>query len=151
MIKHVYKIKFNKSSFDLNEDYKRLAEYEKESISELDADSFFDYEEEEKYTCFVITTPLELKKYSMILLNNLILHDSQDISEKILNSEIDLELETEQKIDETNSFKYDFFIDDLNAWIYDNLEIDIVLDRITKVGINSLKEVEKNFLKYYTK
>jgi hypothetical protein len=87
----------------------------------------------------------------MILLNNLILHDSQDISEKILNSEIDLELETEQKIDETNSFKYDFFIDDLNAWIYDNLEIDIVLDRITKVGINSLKEVEKNFLKYYTK
>ena len=31
----------------------------------------------------------------------------------------------------------------------DNLEIDIILDRITEVGIDSLKEVEKNFLKNY--
>ena len=45
--------------------------------------------------------------------------------------------------------EYDFFMDDLESWIYDNLEIDIVLDRITEVGMDSLKDVEKNFLKNY--
>ena len=40
-------------------------------------------------------------------------------------------------------------MDDLESWIYDNLEIDIVLDRITEVGMDSLKDVEKNFLKNY--
>ena len=37
----------------------------------------------------------------------------------------------------------------IESWIYDNLEIDIVLDRITEVGMDSLKDVEKNFLKNY--
>ena len=41
------------------------------------------------------------------------------------------------------------FLDDIDDWIYHNLEIDIVLDRITEVGINSLKEVERNYLKSY--
>ena len=40
MVNHVYKIKFGKSSFDLNEDYDRLSEHEKQKISDLDAESF---------------------------------------------------------------------------------------------------------------
>ena len=40
-------------------------------------------------------------------------------------------------------------MDDLDEWIYDNLDIDIVLDRISDVGMESLKKVEKEFLKNY--
>jgi hypothetical protein len=146
----VYKIKFSKSTLELNDDYERLSDYEKDAISELNADSFFDYEDElDNYVCYVITTPIELDRYVKILKNNLIEHDSSDLSKKILKSEIDLD-ELEDKLDSSNYFKYDFFMDDLNSWIYDNLEIDIVLDRITEVGINSLKDVEKNFLKNYS-
>jgi hypothetical protein len=146
----VYKIKFNKSSFELNDDYERLSDYEKDIISELNTDSFFDYEDElDNYVCFVITTPTELDRYLKILRNNLIEHESSDLSKPVLKNEINLEL-LEGKLDSNNYFKYDFFMDDLESWIYDNLEIDIVLDRITEVGMNSLKDVEKNFLKNYS-
>lgn len=145
----VYKIKFNKSSFELNDDYERLSDYEKDIISELNTESFFDYEDElDNYVCFVITTPTELDRYLKILRNNLIENESSDLSKPVLRNEINLEL-LEDKLDSQNYFKYDLFMDDLNSWIYDNLEIDIVLDRITEVGINSLKDVEKNFLKNY--
>lgn len=145
----VYKIKFNKSSFELNDDYERLSDYEKDIISELNTESFFDYEDElDNYVCFVITTPTELDRYLKILRNNLIEHESSDLSKPVLKNEINLEL-LEGKLDSNNYFKYDFFMDDLESWIYDNLEIDIVLDRITEVGMDSLKDVEKNFLKNY--
>lgn len=145
----VYKIKFNKSSFELNDDYERLSDYEKDIISELNTESFFDYEDElDNYVCFVITTPTELDRYLKILRNNLIENESSDLSNPVLKNEINLEL-LEDKLDSNNYFKYDFFMDDLESWIYQNLEIDIVLDRITEVGMDSLKDVEKNFLKNY--
>ena len=145
----VYKIKFNKSSFELNDDYERLSDYEKDIISELNTESFFDYEDElDNYVCFVITTPTELDRYLKILRNNLIEHESSDLSNPVLKNEINLEM-LEDKLDSNNYFKYDLFMDDLESWIYGNLEIDIVLDRITEVGMDSLKDVEKNFLKNY--
>jgi hypothetical protein len=49
----------------------------------------------------------------------------------------------------TNSIKYSFFIDDVNEWVYNNLEIDMILDRISEVGMNSLSQIEKDFLKNY--
>ena len=150
MIKRVYKLRYSKSSLELNEDYEHLSDHEKEYISELDAEGFFDYEEDNIYFCYVISTPVELVKYSKILTNNLIQHEYLDLSYEILNSKIDIEFELEDKLDEKNLFKYDFFLDDLEHWIYNNLEIDIVLDRITDVGIDSLKQVEKDFLKHYS-
>ena len=60
---HIYKIEFDRNSYNLNEDYERLSEYEKEKISDLDAESFFDFEKDDNYGCFVITTPIEIKKF----------------------------------------------------------------------------------------
>ena len=150
MMKHVYKVRYSKSSLELNDDYDNLSDFEKEQISELDAEGFFDYEDNSIYCCYVISTPVEVVKYSKILTNNLIQHEYLDLSQEILNNKIDIELELEDKLDEKNLFKYDFFLDDLEHWIYNNLEIDIVLDRITDVGINSLRQVEKDFLKHYS-
>lgn len=150
MANRVYKIRYSKSSLELNEDYDCLSDYEKEAISELDAEGFFDYEDNNIYCCYVISTPIEVAKYSKILTNNLIAHECLDLSKDIIYNKIDVEYELEDKLDEKNLFKYDFFLDDLEHWIYNNLEIDIVLDRITDVGINSLKQVEKDFLKHYS-
>jgi hypothetical protein len=149
-MKRVYKVRYSKSSLELNDDYDNLSDFEKEQISELDAEGFFDYEDNSIYCCYVISTPVEVVKYSKILTNNLIQHEYLDLSQEILNNKVDIELELEDKLDEKNLFKYDFFLDDLEHWIYNNLEIDIVLDRITDVGINSLRQVEKDFLKHYS-
>ena len=149
MINHLYKIKFYKSSLELNGEYDRLSDYEKDIVSDLNTESFFDYEDDlDNYICYVITTPLELDKYDKILKNNLIEHEYIDLSNPVLNNEINLDY-LENKIDNNNYFKYDFFMDDLDTWIYNNLEINIVLDRINEVGMESLKDVEKKFLKNY--
>lgn len=150
MVNRVYKIRYSKSSLELNEDYNCLSDYEKEAISELDAEGFFDYEDNNIYCCYVISTSIEVTKYSKILTNNLITHECVDLSKDIIYNKIDIEYELEDKLDEKNLFKYDFFLEDINSWIYNNLEIDIVLDRITDVGIDSLKQVEKDFLKHYS-
>jgi hypothetical protein len=42
--------------------------------------------------------------------------------------------------------KFSFFVDDLNDWIYNNLDIDTILDRISQVGLDSLSKIEKQFL-----
>ena len=151
MINHVYKIKYGKSSLELNEEYQYLSDYEKEAMAELDAISFFDYDDDlQKYTCYIITTTLEINKYSKILSNNLIIHNFYDLSEDILLGKIDIEKEVKDKINSFNFLKYDFFIEDINDWLLENLNIDIVLDRINEVGIDSLKDIEKEFLKHHS-
>lgn len=146
----VYKIQFFKSSYELNEEYEKLSEHEKEKISELDAEGFFDYDDEfDRYTVYVITTSREINSYLSILGNNLIKYQLHNLSDDLLKDKVDLEMDLAGQISTLNSIKYSFFIDDVNSWIYQNLDIDMVLDRISEVGMDSLRSVEKEFLKEY--
>ena len=141
----VYKLKFSKSSYQLSDDYDRLSDIEKEKISNMEADSFFDMDDDGQYTFYIIVRPIELKAYLSVLNENLIQYNISDISDDILKGELDLELDI-KNINPLNSLKYSFFMDDLDDWVYDNLDIDIVLDRISSIGINSLRKIEKEFL-----
>ena len=148
---NVYRIDFSKSSFELNEDYDFLSESEQEKISSLDTESFFDYEDDNgKYICYLICNAMEIKKYSDVLINNLIGHTITKLSDDILKFRIELEEELKQLLNTVNSIKYSFFIDDLNDWIIEYLDIDIVLDRINELGgIDKLSSIEKEFLKNF--
>src|ERR1035437_6604444 len=147
----VYKIQFNKSSYDLNFDYERLSEYEKESISELETDrGFFDFNDvNDKFILYLVGPATEIKKYLDILTTNLIDYKISDISKDVLMNIIDLESELLGQVDSTNRKKFKLFISDINDWISKNLDMDTVLDRISDVGIKSLRGVEKEFLKSY--
>ena len=143
---HVYKLKFSKSSYELNDDYERLSDIEKEKISNMEADSFFDIDEDDKYTFYIIVNPIELKAYLSVLNENLIHYDINDISDDILKGKLEIDI---KNINPLNSLKYSFFMDDLDDWIYENLDIDTVLDIISSVGIKSLRKIEKEFLNNY--
>jgi hypothetical protein len=150
MSTQLYKIVFNKSSFELNDDYERLSEYEKEIISSMPVDAFFDYDCDDDYTCFLITSIETVKSYVSILNNNLIKHKVHNISNKVINNEINLEKEIKDSIEPTYKIKFNIFIDGVNEWILEHLDIDTVLDRINQVGgMNNLRQVEKEFLKNY--
>jgi hypothetical protein len=151
MENQIFRIKFEATSYDLNDEYDRLSEHEKERISDLDAESFFDYQDHsDRYVCYIICKPAEIKKYSDILIKNLIMHSITDLSQDILKFKIDLEYELKPLLSTVNSIKYSFFIDDINDWILENLDIDIVLDRILEIGsIDKLSDVEKEFLKNF--
>ena len=148
MSTHIYKIKFSKPSYQLNDDYDRLSEIEKEKISNMEAEAFFDMDQDDKYTFFIIVKPMELKAYLSVLNENFIPYDINDVSDDILRGNLDVEAEITQ-VNPLNSLRYSFFVDDLNDWLYDNLDIDIILDRISSIGIDSLRKIEKEFLNNY--
>ena len=146
----IFKIKFSKNSDCLNDDYDRLAEYEKDKISNISVESFFDYDDDDgRYNFILITTHIEIKKYISILENNLIWFELENLSLGILKGETDLEYVLKDKYLQTSLIKFNTFIESINYWILDNTDIDIVLDRISQVGMSKLKEVEKEYLKNY--
>lgn len=145
----IFRITFFKSTQDLNDDYDRLSDHEKEKIANLDAESFFDYEESDKYICFLITNPIEVQKYLKILKDNSIHHNCEDLSNDVLRSKFIVDRDLKDKVNNLNTIKYNFFEQDVESWILENLDIDTVLDRISEVGMDKLTEVEKAFLKDY--
>lgn len=147
---NLYKVTFNKSSFDLVDDYERLSEIDKERISDLDVFAFFDYDEDDKYAFFIIIDSLEFKSYTKILNENLIYFNIENYSKNVIKGNFDIESFLSEYSSPMNTIKLSFFIDDLNEWIYENLDIDIVLDRISEVGIKSLRKIEKEFLNNYS-
>jgi hypothetical protein len=138
----VYKISFKK----FLSTYSAVSDLDLDKIANLDIESSFDYEKEEHYYCYVITTEIEIKKYKKILENNLISFVSEDISDLLLRNEYDISY-IKEYLDEENKFIYDIFLEDLDKWIYNRLDTDIVLDIIVNKGIKSLRSVDRLFLK----
>lgn len=149
MNSNIYKIVFNHSIEELNKEYDRLSDYEQERISELDAITYFDYIENDNYHFYVVTSPNEIKKYLEILENNLIIFEFEDITYDVLTHKLDLESELLSKVNKDNNIKWDFFMEDIKEWLFNNLEIDVILDRISEVGIDNLTTIEKTFLKNF--
>jgi hypothetical protein len=83
------------------------------------------------------------------LKNNLIKFELKDISKSVLKGKIDVEILLKDKYLPTSQIKFNIFMEGINYWTMENIDIDIVLDRISEVGMNNLKEVEKDFLKNY--
>lgn len=147
----VFKVTFTNSSFELSDLYERLSDIDKERISELSAVAFFDFDDNDRYIFFIIVDNIEMNSYSKILNDNLISHFVQDISSEVLNGTSDIEKYISKFVSPMNAIKFSFFIDDMNDWIYENLDIDMVLDRISQVGVGGLRNIEKEFLDNYSK
>ena len=145
----VYKIVFNKSSFELDKDYERFSEQEKITISSMNPDSFFDFNDKEHYTLYLIFSPLDIEKYSKILYNNLIEHTSEDVSERVLENKLCVESSLKPYVNALNRFRWNTYKAKLDQWIYDNLDMDLVLDRIGQCGMDGLRPVEKKFLRNF--
>lgn len=145
----VYKIVFNKSSFELDKDYERFSEQEKVTISSMNPDSFFDFNDKERYTLYLIFSPIDIEKYSKILNNNLIEHTSEDVSERVLENKLCVESSLKPFVNALNRFRWNTYKAKLDQWIYDNLDMDLVLDRIGQCGMDGLRPVEKKFLRNF--
>jgi hypothetical protein len=146
----VFKINFYKSTVELEDLYDYFSELDKEKLDDLNAYSYFDYDDlNGNYTLFLIASIINVDKYIKIIRDNNIKVDFLDISDNVLKSKCNLEFDLKNLINEENEIKYDFFIDELNYWLLENLDIDNVLDRISEVGIDNLSKIEKEFLENY--
>jgi hypothetical protein len=146
----LYEIKFTKSSFELDKDYERLSEHEKVDIASMTPDSFFDFNDNQGiYRLYLIFSPIHVERYSKILENNLIDHTISNISESILENKICFDNDLRPFVNALNRFKWNSFKVKVDDWIYENLDMDLVLDRIGQCGMENLRPVEKKFLRNY--
>ena len=138
----VFKVSFKKflSSSSL------IPDSDLEKIASLDIESSFDYEKDDCYFCYIITNQIEIEKYKRILEKNYIGYTCKDISEDIIKNEYDIYY-IDDYIDENNYYLYDIFLDDLDRWLYSKLDLDIILDMISAKGMDSLREIDRKFLK----
>lgn len=149
----IYKIKFNKTSEGLNKLYDKFDEIDKDQVDNLDAYSFFDYEKN-GYICFLMVEKFEMSKYTEILDRYDIFYELTDYSDDILSGKFDVFIELGDKVIEDDVYSdtnFSFFVEDVEDWVLDNLEMDMVLDKISDVGMDKLTPIEKYFLKTYNK
>ena len=88
-----------------------------------------------------------MKNYKNLLNNNLIPYFCEDLSQLVLDNDIDLELELQKWAEPENYQDYDNFIYEVNQWLLKNLNLDSILDRINQKGIKTLRPIDKDFLK----
>lgn len=144
----VYQFNFNKSSIELNLDYERLTDIDKEKLASLSADGLLEYEHKGKYAFMLLANPTDVSLYTKVLDDNFVRYEKKDISEDIIKQNINLEKFFTKNIS-ISIVKYQKFLNGINKWIYDNLDIDTILDRINLVGIESLTNIEKKYLENY--
>jgi hypothetical protein len=130
----------------LEDDYDQLSDIDKEKISNINSEAFFDFDEDDRYNFLIVVDKVEFASYIRILNDNLIPFELKDISEDILKGNFDIESILEKS---NNPLRFSFFLDYLDEWVYSNLDIDRILDRISEVGIGKLRKIEKEFLDNY--
>lgn len=145
----LYRISFADSCDGLNNIYENLSEHEKEKISQMDVMSSFDCETvDKKYICYLLTSKTEINSYKRILDDSLIPYICENISQSVINNQINLEKDLIGYLNSLNYLSYEIFIEEITEWIYQNLDVDSILDRINKDGIDSLRPIDKYFLSH---
>ena len=132
----------------LADEYTYLSDNDKEKIVNIHSKATFDYEDEKQnYNCYLLIESSVLKKYKNILDLNLISYLCHDVSQSVIKNQTNLEKILSKYITSENEKDYYEFIKIVNEWILSKLDLDIVLDIINDSGIESLREIDKDFLK----
>jgi hypothetical protein len=148
-MQQVFKITFNQNSYELNNEYSKLSEHEKETIANILPDGYFEFNDKsDRYILYLIITRENLDKYLKILDSNYIQFEVKNINKKLLNG-LDIQLELKDSVNYLNRSRFNTFKIKIEEWISINLDIDNVLDRISIVGVEGLNKIEKKFLDNY--
>jgi hypothetical protein len=151
MKKRVYKIDYARDISQVTWDYQSLSDTDRIQITNFTFECSMDFVDKyQNYNMIIVTEPNEIDKLTKILTSNYIIHFSKDITEEILTNKLSIKQVVYEKGVE-NLDLYEKFKEKLNKWIFDNLELDIVLDLINEKGIENLREVDRKFLENYGK
>ena len=141
-------IEFCRSVEDVSYDYEHLSDNDKEKITNIDTVSSFDFDDEhQNYNCYTLMASNESQNWKNLLDANLIPYICHDISLNVIKNNINLEKKLLKYTNNYNENSYHEFINKLNEWIKSNLDLDTILDMINEKGVDSLRPIDKEFLK----
>jgi hypothetical protein len=143
----IIKISFNVNLPYIEDLYSTLSDLDKQRVSSLDVLSTFYHDKGELRMVYLIISSKDIKTYKNLLNNNLIPYFCEDLSQLVLDNDINLEIELQKWVEPENCNDYDNFIFEINKWLLKNLNLDSILDRINQKGIKTLRPIDKDFLK----
>lgn len=147
----VYHIEFSHTSMDLDEYYLSFSQDDIDIFMSLKFYLMVDYECYSKYNIILISDTNQIDIYKKLLDSYNILYICEDVSGKVLAGDFDIKTILYENLDELNIDIQDVFLEELDSWIYSNLDLDIVLDKISKFGLKSLSDIEIMYLDNYEK
>jgi|GEM_PF-6439267 len=142
---YLYILSLNLNLMHLNSAFDMLTDLEKQKISSMNIITSFHYTTPDKSVNFLLISKNEMEEYKKILNNNLIPYICEDISNNILENQIDIESKIGEFSD-INNIDFQNFMNTLNNWMLENLDLDSILDRINEHGISTLRQIDKKFL-----
>lgn len=144
-------IEYHRDTNQVSWEYQYLSELDRIAIANLVFEASIDYEDKHgNYAMIILSSQQQLDRFRNILDSNYIQHFIRDITTDILNNKSTIhKMLSNIKVD--NEELISKFVDKVEKWIYTNLDLDIVLDIINEQGIDSLRQVDKQFLENYGK
>ena len=147
----IYHIDFGRDIDTVVWEYTCLPENERIKLTNLHFVTTFDFiDKQNNYHFVMVTEQLQMEKYLKILTDNLILHFSHNITDKLLRDELDLS-RFEKVLDKNSKVMWEKFRTKVEEWMLINQELDNVLDIINLKGLEKLRNVDKKFLENYGK
>lgn len=130
-------------------EYQNLSDTDIIQITNLTFRCSIDYiDKHNNYNMLIVATTVEFNKLIKILQDNYINCFNRNISDKIIRNKLSVST-LFKDVEIVNETKYNNFTLKVNDWIYENLDLDIVLDLINEKGIDNLREIDKTFLENY--
>jgi len=147
MNQEIFKISFIFEPSLLSEYYSTLSEIQKSKVSNLDILASFYYQSYNMQVGYIVISQLEMEIYKKVLDDNYIPYICEEISQKVIDNKINLEVELENYINFYNSIDYDVLIYEVNLWLKQRLTLDSILDRISEYGIETLRPIDREILR----
>ena len=134
-------------SIGSNQCYDAIDYYEMSRLVNIEIRASIECYCDSKVYHYIILENTEKEIYENILETNNILYICRDITEDSLNNlNLDILFFINHNLDSENHLNYQIFKDEYLSWIYENLSIDIILDRINLYGMENLRDIEYEFL-----
>lgn len=132
-------------------EYQNLSDTDRTQVANLKFRSSIDFiTENGDYNMLIIAEENEFNKLKKILNENYIHCFYKELTKKLLSNKTNIDKITQNSKNE-NTNLYESFKQKLEEWIMENLDLDVVLDMINDIGIENIREIDKQFLANYGK
>ena len=138
---------FTGTLYDVQAQYNSMDQYEKERLFNVKVRTSIECHTTTHYYIFIILDENSKELYENVLETNNILYICNDITDDVVNNlNRDVLSFINQTLGSNLHIDYYEFKEEFNDWIYDQLTIDGILDRIGQYGMENLRDIDYEFL-----
>ena len=145
-LKRIWRFDFNVSTTSLNKTYDLITKEDRDCLSATEVSSSFDVELRNKCQSYLISTKETIHVYKDMFFKYGIKCKLIDVTDDILSGKLDIERDLVEFLGTGKSLNVAYFLDAVEKLICENLNMDDILDKISKLGIESLTRMEKKFM-----